>query len=475
MKYFLFILLTFLFFSPSSHALQKLAPGQALPHDLFVNLAKKLNPAVVNISTAKKISQRRRHGQDPFFDLFDLLMNQGRGGGNFKAPPRKRPGGLGTGFIVSADGLIITNNHVIDGADIINVQLSGSKKNYEAEIIGKDQRTDIALIKIKASGKLPTAKLGNSGSLQVGEWVTAFGNPFGHTHSMSKGIVSAIGRQIDELNQLSFIQTDASINPGNSGGPLVNTSGEVIGVNTAIDGRAQGIGFAIPIDDVKRIVSQLEQHGGVKRAFLGIGLEDVNSQQAYTLGLPNSNGAIITKVHPGSPASQGGLKDYDFITHINNKKIESSRDLINSVSSLSAGTQVQVKVVRNKKKRSFNVKLGVHPDSRNFKKTKKTRTSYDGQKAPYDLGFFIKNYSRSLAQKFNLAPLEGKRPDIINVKPGTPASDAGLRPGDIILDVNKSAVFKSKDVLRKLKKDRVNIIKILRHDEVALIYIGAKN
>ncbi len=465
------------FFSGLAHSLEKLAPGQPLPHDLFVNLAKKLNPAVVNISTAQKINQRRQsYSQDPFFDLFEMFMNQGRGGGSFNAPPRRRGGGLGTGFIISADGLIITNNHVIDGADIINVQLSGSKKNYEARVIGKDKKTDIALIKIKADFKLPTATLGNSSKLEVGEWVAAFGNPFGHTHSMSKGTVSAIGRKIDELNQFSFIQTDASINPGNSGGPLVNTSGEVIGVNTAIDGRAQGIGFAIPIDDVKRVVTHLEQYGGVKRAYMGIRPEDVRTRDAYSLGLPNNQGALVLKVYPRSPASKAGLQDYDFITHINNKKIKSSRELIYLIGSYTAGKEVKVKLIRNKKKKNIKVTLGLHPESQNFQKSNTTKqSSYEGQKAPYDLGFYFNDYNRKLMQRFNLAQLEKRRPVIINVKPGTPASDAGLYPGDIILDVNKTAVYKSKDVFRKLKKDRINVLKILRRNEVALVYVSSKS
>jgi len=471
MKTIFYSLLLLILFSSPAHSLQKLQPGQAMPHDLFINLAKKLNPTVVNISTAQEIRQRRSRsrGGHPYNDLFELFLNQGRG---FGGPSQRPGGGLGTGFIISNDGLIITNNHVIDNADIINVQLSGDKKKYEAEVVGRDKRTDIALIKIKTGFSLPTAKLGTSSNLQVGEWVAAFGNPFGHTHSMSKGIVSAIGRQIDELNRLPFIQTDASINPGNSGGPLVNTAGEVIGVNTAIDARAQGIGFAIPVDDVRRIVEQLEKHGGIKRGFLGVSLADVNNEQAADFGLPGSKGALIARVSMSSPAKRAGLKEYDFITHYNGQRVKDSSELVNKVSDSLAGNNTTLKIIRNGKKKTIKVKLGQHPDSKRITKTKSKR-SYSGQKSPYDLGFYFKNYNQSLAKRFDLAPLRRARPVIIEVKPGTPASKAGLYPGDVILDVNKSPVYKSTDVIKKLKKNKINILRVLRYDEVALIYISA--
>ncbi len=458
-----------------AHSLEKLKPGQPMPHDLFINLAKKLNPAVVNISTAQEIKQRkyRSHNNHPYFDLFDLYFNQ-RGGGGFGQNQRQRPAGQGTGFIISKEGLIITNNHVIEGADIINVQLSGNKKKYEAEVLGRDKRTDIAIIKIKTNYNLPTAKLGTSSNLKVGEWVAAFGNPYGHTHSMSKGIISAIGRQIDELNSLPFVQTDASINPGNSGGPLVNTAGEVIGVNTAIDARAQGIGFAIPIDDVKKVADQLERYGRIKRGFLGVSLADISNEQALSFNLDGSNGSLITSVSPNSPAKKAGLKSYDFITHYNNKKIKDSGDLVKSVRDSVAGKKAKLKILRNGKKKTLTVTLGEHPDSKKIVKNNTKRT-YNGQKAPFKLGFYFKNYNKTLAQQFNLAPLRKPRPVIIEVKPGSPASKAGLYPGDVILDVNKSPVYKSTDVIRKLKQNKINILRILRYDEILLAYLSVNN
>ena len=441
------ISLIILFFSSPAHSLEKLKPGQPMPHDLFINLAKKLNPAVVNISTAQEIRQRRQRpfGAHPYFDLFEMYFNQ-RGGGGFGGPQGQRPQGAGTGFIISKDGLIITNNHVIEKADIINVQLSGSKKKYEAEVLGRDKRTDIALIKIKTKFSLPTAKLGNSSD-----------------------------RQIDELNSLPFLQTDASINPGNSGGPLVNTAGEVIGVNTAIDARAQGIGFAIPINDVRKVVGQLEKFGRIKRGFLGVSLTDVNNEQAISVGLPSSKGALITSVSSGSPAKKAGLKSYDFVTHLDNKKINSVEDLVDSVQENVAGNKVKLTVIRKGKKKKITVKLGEHPETKQFAQTKRTSKSYEGQKAPYDLGFYMKSYNKRLAEQFNIGHLSKPRPVIIEVKSGSSSSKAGLYPGDVILDVNKRPVYKPTDVNKKLKKNNINILRILRYDEVLLVYLSADN
>ena len=223
--------------------------SEPLPANLFIELGKIINPTVVNISTSALI--RGQRPRDPMLDMLEKFYGfQGLPNQHENRPQQM---GLGTGFIIREDGLILTNNHVVEGADIVNVQLSeGAEKLYEAKVIGADQRADIALIKINPDGKLPVAALGSSAQVQVGEWVAAFGNPFGHGHSMSKGIISSKGRTLAEINKVPLLQTDASINPGNSGGPLVDTKGYVIGVNSAIDARAQGIGFAIPIDEIKK-------------------------------------------------------------------------------------------------------------------------------------------------------------------------------------------------------------------------------
>ena len=276
-----------------------------LPGNLFVELAKAINPAVVNISTS--VIPRGRQRRDPMMEMLEQFYGmpmQPPPGGPGGSGPAGRPQrmGLGTGFIIRDDGLIVTNAHVINGADVVEVQLTeNADKWYKAEVIGSDERTDIALIKIKPDEKLIVAALGDSSLSQVGEWVAAFGNPYGHGHTMTKGIISSLGREIGEINRLPLIQTDASINPGNSGGPLVNSKGLVIGVNSAIDARAQGIGFAIPIDEVKRIIPQLEKSGSIRKGYLGVVLGDVRSpHRARRLG-PRRPGRAAHPRHRRAP------------------------------------------------------------------------------------------------------------------------------------------------------------------------------
>lgn len=340
--------------------------SEPLPANLFVELARIINPAVVNISTSK-IPQGRR-SSDPLQELLEqfygIPMQPERPNNNFMGKPMRM--GLGTGFIIREDGLILTNAHVIQGADLIEVQLSeDDNKQYKAEIIGSDVRTDVALIKIKPDKKLTVAALGSSKDTEVGEWVAAFGNPYGHGHSMSKGIISSKGRAIAEINKFPLLQTDASINPGNSGGPLVNTKGYVIGINSAIDGRAQGIGFAIPIDDVKKLLPQLEKSGSLRAGYLGIQPADINDRAAQYLQMDEEyRGSVIMSVGDG-PAQRAGLKPYDIITHVDNKRIRNSQDLIDTVADIEPGKKVKVKILRDNKgeavERSIDVVIGERP------------------------------------------------------------------------------------------------------------------
>lgn len=451
--------------------LPKISYGDPLPSNLFIELARVINPTVVNISTTQapqQLPQRRRlpYGRDPFMDMLEQFM----GGMQMQQIPAQS---LGTGFIIRADGLILTNAHVIEQADIIKVQLSeNSKELYEAEVIGKDLKTDVALIKIDAKKKLPFARLGSSENLQVGEWVAAVGNPYGHGHSVTKGIVSAIGRQLDEINLNPFIQTDASINPGNSGGPLVNSQGLVIGVNTAIDARAQGIGFAIPIDYVKAIIPDLESKGRIDRGFLGIAMADIDERAAKELGLKTHKGSIVQQVIPESPAEKAGLEPYDFITSIDGKSISSSNDLVNSIQRKTAGTKVKVGFVREGKEKNLTVTLASQTQQEPLARNS-NRKSYQGQKAPFDLGFRSADYSDKLAEEFHIPPLKRGQPIVIDVQPGSPASKAGLAPGDVILDVNKQPVFKARDLIKKLKKNATNILRVLKQDRVVLLYLRA--
>lgn len=318
--------------------------NEPLPANIFIELAKAINPAVVNISTS---ALARREVRDPMQEMLERFYGVPSQDDGWSNKPRRV--GLGTGFIIREDGLIVTNAHVIRGADIIEVQLTeNSEKQYTAEVIGSDARTDIALIKIKPDIKLTVASLGSSKDLEVGEWVAAFGNPYGHGHTMTKGIVSSKGRAIREINKFPLIQTDASINPGNSGGPLVNTKGFVVGINSAIDARAQGIGFAIPIDEVKAILPDLEKTGSIKRGYIGVELGDLDRQTVRYLNLDDDNrGAIVGNVLTDSPADKAGLKPYDVIFEVDGQKVADAADLSNKIADVAIGSKVKVKFYRN--------------------------------------------------------------------------------------------------------------------------------
>lgn len=324
-----------------------LKANDPLPANLFVELAKAINPSVVNISTS---AVARRMVKDPMQEMLERFYGQPRNddGGWDDKPQRV---GLGTGFIIREDGLIVTNAHVVSGADIIEVQLTeNSDKQYKAELIGSDARTDIALIKIKPDTKLTAVSLGSSKDLQVGEWIAAFGNPYGHGHTMTKGIVSSLGRAIREINKFPLIQTDASINPGNSGGPLVNTKGQVVGINSAIDARAQGIGFAIPIDEIKTILPELEKGGSLKRGYLGVDLAETDPRIARSLQLERDNlGSIVAGTLANGPAEKAGLKPYDVITEVDGNKIADTQDLVNRIADVPIGSKVKIKFYRNNK------------------------------------------------------------------------------------------------------------------------------
>lgn len=455
--------------------------SEPLPANLFIELGKLINPAVVSIFSSQTPAQNMGGGRDPMEDLFEQFFggqfNQrgGRGGGAGRQEPQAT--GLGTGFIVREDGLILTNNHVVAQADIIKVQLdNNSDKFYEAEILGRDARTDIALIKIEAKTKLPVAQLGSSKDVQVGEWVAAFGNPYGHAHTLTKGIVSAVGRAIPELNRFPFLQTDASINPGNSGGPLVNTKGLVIGVNTAIDARAQGIGFSIPIDDVKNIVARLEKEGRIRRGFLGIGLAPVSPEIAQQLGLDSTDGVIISQVFRNTPASKAGAKPYDIITEFNGKKVAGPSDLQVAIADSDVGQKATMKVLRfenerSKKTLTLNVTLDENPDDipKVAQKSGTKPPPTGGKIAPHDLGFKVADETPKLRQFYNIPP-EAKGPVIIEIDSKGAAAKVGLRAGDVILDVNRQPVSTASDVTSGLVKGR-NLIRVARGHAIILVVL----
>lgn len=453
--------------SPTA-TLPKLKASDALPANLFVELAKNVNPAVVNIFTTYTPKNQFFNGQlpdnDPFFQMIAPFM----------VPQQAAPQqSLGSGFIIREDGLIVTNNHVIDKADVIKVQITErTKESFNAKLIGKDSKTDIALIKIEAKRKVPFVKLGSSADVQVGEWVAAFGNPYGYGHSMTKGIISAIGRELDDLNSFPFMQTDASINPGNSGGPLVNTQGEVIGVNAAIDSRAQGIGFVIPIDVAKSVIPQLEKNGTIERGFIGINLADLDEENAKSLNIKQTEGALVTQVMPGTPGEKAGLQPYDLIVDYDGKAVTTSGDLIRDVLVTPVGKKVALKVIRNSKPKNISVTIG----SSNDMKAAMNRTPHHGGNtliAPYNMGFAVADFSKAVASQFGLPALRQPRPVIVDVDPNGAAARAQLAPGDVILDVNRREVVHASDVIKALRKGTINIFRVLKRDHVVLISVRA--
>lgn len=447
-----------------------------LPANLFVELGKAVNPAVVNISTSV-IPQGGRQYRDPMLEMLEQFYGS-QGGFDSGLPKnngKPRRMGLGTGFIIREDGLIVTNAHVIQGADLIEVQLTeNSEKQYKAEIIGQDERTDIALIKIKPDTKLTVATLGSSDETQVGEWVAAFGNPFGHGHSMSKGIISSKGREIEEINRLPMLQTDASINPGNSGGPLVNSKGLVIGVNSAIDARAQGIGFAIPIDEVKKIIPQLEKRGSIRKGYMGVQLGDIDPRSAAEMGLEDYPGAVVMGVgdeNGSTPAQQAGLKRYDLILEFNGKKIKSSRDLSDMVAGSEPGTKVKLKILRGESNKNLTMTIGERPDEKKLNSFKAESSSKGfnlfGKKAPHNLGIEVADPTSKILQKFNLES-DIKNPVITKVEPGSIASRVGLKAGDVLLSVNKSEPKTASEALNLFKKGE-NSVRLVRGRGLSVI------
>ena len=445
----------------------KIEPGQPLPANIFIQIGKKIQPAVVSIST--KVSTSARSFFYSPLDLFDPF--------SIPHPQKKLPStpqahSLGSGFIIEKNGLIVTNTHVIDRADTINIHIKDDPTIYKAKVIGKDKLTDIALIKINAKDSrtrksFTVAELGDSNKLQEGEWVVAFGNPFGHSNTMTTGIISAIDRHIDELNLLPFLQTDASINPGNSGGPLVNTKGQVIGVNTAINPRAQNIGFAIPIFNVRSILKSLKIHGYVKRGFLGVKM-NINPVEFDHKGASHK-GVLIESVVKGSPADRGGLQPYDVITKFNGTPMSASKDLAQIVSSIPVNEKVKVEVFKNQDKEIK--KLTVVIKERPRQEGASAQASYSQQKqktppqAPYDLGFSIIQANSNVARKFNLPIVYINRPIVVEVKKSSPAKRAGLLKGDIIFTVNGKNVQTSSDVIDRINSGKINILQVLRFDQ----------
>jgi len=407
----------------------------------FSDLAERVKPAVVNISTTKIFkgrSQGNNFGRSPFNEYFgDDFFNRFFG----DMPQRDfKQRSLGSGFIISNDGYIFTNNHVVENTDKILVKISDGKE-YEAKIIGADAKTDIALIKIKPDNGLPTVALGDSDIVRVGEWVIAIGNPFGLEQTVTAGIVSAKGRVIGAGAYDNFIQTDASINPGNSGGPLFNMQGKVIAINTAIVAQGQGIGFAIPINMAKSILEDLKTKGKVTRGWLGISIQDISDDIAKNMNYKGKNGALVSDVFKGDPADKAGIKVGDIITEINGKSIKDTHDLLLTTASLHVGEKATIKALRDGKEISFQVVVTERKDKPEIALTKKSGGYF---------GINVQEINKELAKRLGIPHDTGVI--VTDVEEGSPADDVGIQQNDVIVQVNKVKITSLKQFSTEMSK-----------------------
>jgi len=405
----------------------------------FADLAERLKPAVVNISTTKTIHTKRGQFPSPLDRFFrgDDFFNDFFG----DVPREFKQNSLGSGFIISSDGYVFTNNHVIAQADKILVKLA-SGKEYEAKVIGKDAKLDIALIKIKAAENLPVVEIGDSDPVRVGDWVLAIGNPFGLAQTVTAGIVSAKGRVIGAGPYDNFIQTDASINPGNSGGPLFNMEGKVIGINTAIVAQGQGIGFAIPISMAKGILPDLKAKGKVTRGWLGISVQDLSDDIARSMGRQSGSGALISDVFEGDPAARAGLKAGDIITEVNGKKITDSHELLLTIAGLHVGDKIAVKALRDGQEKTFQVTVAERKEGAELAAAK--------QGTKEDFGMTVQDITPDIARYLGVAKNTGVV--VVEVEEGSPADEVGLQAQDVILQVNKVKITSVKEYAREIAK-----------------------
>jgi serine protease Do len=423
----------------------------------FSDLAESVRAGVVNIQVKKTVKNVAfgfpAMPGTPFGDFFGPFSKG--------TPPQgHEQQGIGSGFVISADGYILTNNHVVEDADQIKVKTLNGKE-YEGKVVGRDPKTDLALVKINGAPDLEALKLGNSDSLKVGNWVVAIGSPFGLDQTVTAGIVSAKGRAIGSGPYDDFIQTDASINPGNSGGPLLNTAGEVVGINTAIysqSGGNVGIGFAIPINMAKEIATQLKEQGHVTRGWLGVGIQRITPELAKSFGLKEDKGALVSEVVKGGPADKAGVETGDVIVQFDGKQIADSNDLPRMVAVTPVGKLVTVKVLRKGDVLDRQVKIGQLEQKEEVADVSPRKS----------LGMSLQNLTPEIARGLGLKSDKGVV--IANVVPGSPAEEAGLRAGDVIRQVNRASVKDLENLKEMIEKakDQETILLLVERGENTL-------
>jgi len=431
----------------------------AVPAQLpdFTALVEKQGSTVVNISTSQSVHNPlvpqipNLQEDDPFYEFFRRFMPE-------PGPREFQSQSLGSGFIISEDGYVLTNAHVVQAADEITVKLN-DKREFKAKVIGFDRRTDIALIKIDARG-LPAVTFGNPNKLKVGEWVVAIGSPFGFENTVTAGIVSAKGRSLPQENYVPFIQTDVAVNPGNSGGPLFNLNGEVVGINSQIYSRTggfMGLSFAIPIDVANEIVQQLRTSGRVSRGRIGVVIQPLSKELAESFGLPSARGALVNSVEKGGPADKAGVEAGDVILRFNGKQVNSSEDLPRIVGATRPGTEVTIQVWRNKASRDLRVTVGEIPDERSAQRGPSGQPKQSA--VPSQFGLTLSDLSDK--QRGELKVTGGVL--VENVKGA--AARAGVRRGDVILAINNqdvSSVEQFNQIMGQFDKGRIVALLVRR-------------
>jgi serine protease Do len=451
--------LCLIFFTLNSHA--------SLPD--FTDLVVETSPSVVNIATIKHgktygnlAEQYNLPPEVP--ELFRHFFGQQNPRSGQQGQPQEEKSSLGSGFIISSDGYILTNNHVIKDADEIIVRLS-DRRELVAQVIGADERSDLALLKVDAKG-LPEVELGNSDTLKVGEWVLAIGSPFGFDYSVTAGIVSAKGRSLPNESYVPFIQTDVAINPGNSGGPLFNLDGEVVGINSQIytrSGGFMGVSFAIPITVAINVAEQLKEKGKVSRGWLGVVIQEVNKDLAESFGLKQAKGALVAQLVPGSPAETGGLQSGDIITSFNGQEIDLSSDLPHRVGRIKPGSQAKLSIVRNGKVKNIRLEIGALPDANDVKLSQTTQQS---DRQVNRLGLIVSPVSAQQQRSYGDGVL------VQSIERGRPGAMAGIVKGDIVTMIYGEKTRSVDDfnrIVKSLPKGRSVPMQIIRRGAAMFI------
>jgi serine protease Do len=442
-----------------------LAAGAATTPSSFADLAEQLGPTVVNIQVTKVA---------PVGDFPGLPEFDGPSGEFFQRffrdripqPQPHRMQGSGSGVIMSPDGYILSNNHVVEGSQEVTVTMA-NKQTYKAQVVGRDPKTDLAVLKINAKEALPVAAMGNSTDLRVGEWVVAIGNPFGLGHTVTAGIVSAKGRVIGAGPYDDFIQTDAPINPGNSGGPLFNMQGEMVGINTAIVASGQGIGFAIPVDLAKPLIPQLVSTGEVTRGYLGVSIQSVTPELAKAMKLEEHQGALVAEVTPGSPAAKAGIHQGDIIVGFNGETVKDSRDLPAVVAKTPVGEKATLTLRRDGNTQKVPVMVGRLPSEKGARE----ESSHAGQT---QWGLQLQDVTPQMARQRGLTEESGVM--VVGVQPGSPAERAGVQRGDLIREVNRQPVQSMQDARDAIAKAETqdSLVLLVKRGQGSLFVAMAK-